>query len=658
MWEPYGDGLAQKLLLDSDGKTIHDVYVREGDIIDEVSGQKFYSSFIDDLNEKDATDEYGASWQWRAAAYDWRLSLPDIVNKGAKYEDKIYYDQATSTPYLEQTLRELASASPTGKVTIIAHSNGGLVTKALLQKLGDAETVELVDKIIFVGVPQSGAPQALGALLFGYDESLPGKQILPDVLISKELSRRMAQNSPMAYHLMPSATYLADVQDPNHSVIGFSGTHLFQAEQQAYGPSIDTTDELHDFLLAREGGREEPAYADLTVASILNESLISYAHETHTSLDAWVPPSSVTLYQVAGWGVDTVSGIDFYDEQKVLGATIGHKQQYRPVFVKDGDGVVPIPSALMTTESLNVKHYWFDLARQATDDAFRDHGNIFEAKNLRDFSLGIVANAYTLPSHISQTTPDTIPGARLIFQLHSPLTLGVYDNDGNYTGLNEDGSVSEEVPGTTYGEFGDVKYLIAPTGTEYELVLNGQGDGVFSLDIQEQDGDFSTTTTFADVPTTSSTTVRLTMTNGIMDASPLSIDTDGNSEADIEIAAVAGETVQYIPPPSAIEEDEEQSSSSGSIKRSTQTATAVTLPLSAISAPTIVAAIPNTPNPRVLGAEITETEVPQAETSVSDQVLPLNQTASIYNALSPFTEWFKTLLYNIWKDILDFLILL
>ncbi|MEK7100610.1 MAG: hypothetical protein AAB921_00755, partial [Patescibacteria group bacterium] len=462
--------------------------------------------------------------------------------------------------------------------------------------------------------------------------------------------------SPMAYHLMPSSSYFEDVQDPNHSVISFSGTRLYETERTAYGPTLDTTTERDDFLLAREGGRAKPAYADLTVANILNENLISYANETHSSLDAWVPPSSVTLYQVAGWGVDTVSGIDFYDEQKVLGATLGHKQQYRPVFVEDGDGVVPIPSSLMTAAAPNVHNYWVNLKEASSIFSEYDHGNIFEFSALRSAIGEVIQNGTSTSEALLTYQPENLsPRKKLIFYLHSPLTLGIYDDDGNYTGLNEDGSVSEEVPGTTYGEFGDVKYLIAPTGTEYELVLNGQSDGVFSLDIQEQQGNFSTTTTFADVPTTASTTVRLTITNGVADASSLSVDTDGDSKADIEIVPVAGETVQYVPPSSAIEEEEEQSGSSGSMKRSTQATVAVTSPLSVISAPSIVAAVPNVPNPRVLGAEITETEVPHAEASVSDQVLPLNQTASVYNALSPLTEWLKTLLYNIWSVFLNIL---
>ncbi|MEK7201137.1 MAG: hypothetical protein AAB737_00690, partial [Patescibacteria group bacterium] len=227
LWEPYSNVLAEKLELKLGAER---VYAKDAQVIDEVLGNKFYSSFITEMNAKASSGELGTSWRWKPVAYDWRLSLDDIISKGTQRGNRIYYDEATSTPYIEQTLRELAGKSTTGKVTIIAHSNGGLVAKALMQKLGDTETAKLVDKVIFVGVPQSGAPQALGALLFGERETLPGKLRLPNILLTQSTARVLAENFPMGYHLAPSARYLADTRDPKHSVIGFSGTKLYESE--------------------------------------------------------------------------------------------------------------------------------------------------------------------------------------------------------------------------------------------------------------------------------------------------------------------------------------------------------------------------------------------------------------------------------------------
>ena len=99
-------------------------------------------------------------------------SLDDLLTKGIELNSRIYYatTTATSTPYIEQTLRGLAATSKTGKVSIVAHSNGGLVTKALLNKLG-SEAASLVDKI-HSGRATSGAPEALGVALVGHNAGI------------------------------------------------------------------------------------------------------------------------------------------------------------------------------------------------------------------------------------------------------------------------------------------------------------------------------------------------------------------------------------------------------------------------------------------------------------------------------------------------------
>lgn len=551
LWDPSSDNDTVNLYLDANGKSIRsDIYTKEGDVIDRVVTLKVYDSFIQQMNELQASTTYNyGQFSWKPIAYDWRLSLQDIVNNGDKRGDRIYYDQATTSPYIETALVALASSSPTHRVTIVAHSNGGLVAKALMQKLGDAETARLIDKVIFVGVPQSGAPQALGALLYGDREAMP-RNYAP-FLVSQAKARALAENSPMAYHLMPSESYLRDTQDPGHSIFGFSGTNLYTKEREAYGPSVDTVAERDAFLLAREGGRTKPAADDLSVANVLNLGLIEYANTTHASIDAWVPPVGVSLFQIAGWGVPSISGVDFYDEKNILGATVGHKRQYKPIFVEDGDGVVPVPSALMMGASTaEVQRFWFDLdSLSDITDSDYDHTNIFEAPPLREFIGNLMQGSTALSQFVSTAQPVSTSEKKLVFQLHSPLTLGIYDAANNHTGLNKDGTIDENIPGVEYGQFGEVQYLISPAGQAYRLALEGLAAGSFSLDVQEQVGNtIVASTTFAGVPTTASTTVSFAITSGIADASSLQVDTDGDSTTDITLAPAVGATVPYVPP--------------------------------------------------------------------------------------------------------------
>jgi len=346
LWEPNGADDVPELFLTADGKSLRsDIFVKRGAIVDDIAFNlmNIYDSFIQDM---DGLVTSGVITDWEAVPYDWRLSLPDIVNTGSEHDGGIFYGEATSTPYLEQTLRELAATSKSGKVTLVAHSNGGLVAKELMHELGDTETAALIDKIIFVGVPQSGAPQALGALLFGQREQLPNQWWLPAFILPQETARAFAENSPMGYHLLPSQAYFDAVrEDENHPVAQFlSG---YEEERSAYDGVIGTFNELAQYLRAEDDGRVKPGFNDLHTPNVLRGNLIDYAQNIHADLDSWVPPAGIELYQIAGWGEDTISGVEFYEECGIFGC----KEKYRPVFTEDGDGVVPVPSALETSDS-------------------------------------------------------------------------------------------------------------------------------------------------------------------------------------------------------------------------------------------------------------------------------------------------------------------
>ncbi|TAJ14098.1 hypothetical protein EPO56_02480 [Patescibacteria group bacterium] len=550
LWEPdYYEGNydVEKMSLDVNGVSNLAVYVKKGNVLNSAGGKEYYQSFITEMND---LKNSGLIADWQPVSYDWRLSLNDIIQKGAEVDGKIYYGTPTTSPYIMQTLRSLASQSKTGKATIVAHSNGGLVTKALLMALGDDEAQSLIDKVIFVGVPQSGAPQSIGSLLYGYREGIPG--FFPFV-VKASTAREFAENSPMGYHLLPSEQYFDDTKDSNHPIVIFDGERAFKKERTAYGPIIDNYTELGNFLLARNGGREKPLPAQIGRANVLNSTLVEYAKSLHETLDVWIPPANITVYQIAGWGVNTVAGIEFYDAPQASALTAFKPvQAYRPLFVEDGDYVVPISSALMmSTSTENVKRYWVNLSKFNRDnDSDSNHGNILEVPELRQFIKNIFDTTNTLTNYVQTEQPAPAePIKKLRFFLHSPLTLELYDSSGNHVGQNEDGSFDQEIPDVEYGEFGDVQYIIAPQGPEYRLVLNGLDVGTFSLDIQEVEGGSVTMqTTLANIPTTENTIAALNIGDGIETASELSVDEDGDGTPDITLQPLSGETVIYEEP--------------------------------------------------------------------------------------------------------------
>lgn len=535
LWEPdrlFDDDDIRNLFLDGDGHSTDAVYAKEGDVLDSVGDERYYASLIADMNALVAD---GTIADFAPLAYDWRLSLSDIVSQGAEIDGRIFYGEATSTPYIEQTLRHLAQESQTGKVTVIAHSNGGLVAKKLIERLGDSEATELIDRIIMLGVPQSGAPQAIGALLFGYKEEIT--KVFP--VVRKETARELAENSPMAYHLLPSQTYFDAVRDIDHPVASFEGSAYF-AEQGAYGFHINTWGELSAFLLSEEGGRVKPAPSDTDSANVLNQTLLSYAEQTHDTLDAWTPPASIAVHQIAGWGIDTIAGVEFFDHWSAQLAT-GLQQPrraYRPVIVEDGDGVVPISSALLiSTSTENVKRWWFNVDQYNNKNKSRyEHSTIFEILDILTFINRLLMDESAYPPTILTSQPSTNTlSKKLRFFLHSPLTLTVLDANGNTVG--------------EYDEFGDVKYVTVPAGATYTLSLTGLDSGTFTLEIEEiESGSTVASSTLANIPVSASTTATLTIGDSLASASALSVDIDGDGTVDATLAPQAGETTLYQEP--------------------------------------------------------------------------------------------------------------
>lgn len=668
LWEPSGNVLLRELFLTSAGDSgRRDIYTKEEDIVSEVLGANFYASFV---NQMEALTADGTIPEWKAVAYDWRLSLDDVLSMGTVRGDKIFYREESETPYIEETLRELAAGSPTGKVSIVAHSNGGLVTKKLMQQLEAQGDEDLVDKIIFVGVPQSGAPQAIGALLFGYGEALPRDECsqfrtfgwVCSIFGSRDMARSLAEHSPMAYHLLPSAAYFEQVQDSEHPVALFTASTMYAEERGRYGNSIDSAQELFDFLEAKDGGRTKPTASDIGSPNVLNSNLLSYGMNAHTSLDSWTPPSGIQVYQIAGWGVPTVAGIEFYEQRKLLG---GYKEMYRPLFVEDGDGVVPVPSALMLAEGSNVRNFWLDLDSVATSGSDIDHGNIFELNELRVLLRDLLINEPdSRPEYVSESQPPQRNGDKLVFYLHSPLTLELYDSDGNHVGETEDGEMNEEIEGVTYGEFGEVKYIIAPAG-EYIVSMRGKASGTFSLDIQSLSGnEIVSSVTLADVPTTEATVATIAVNSDLANTGALMLDLNGDGTAESEIQPSLDDTVLYT----EIEVSPTETDTSSSKRSSTSRSTSITTDTPSL--------ITNAPVPAPVAApvaqrpptqQLAQVLVPQgnpdpvliAANHASSPTEPVERralTASAYDAID--TDVLKQIgevLYNLWKGIANIL---
>lgn len=554
LWEPNISSDVEELFLNEDGKSIGtNIYTR--DPIDELNilpvGQgNIYKSFLLQMEE---LKSQGAINDWEAIPYDWRLSLDDILVSGKKIGEHagisdISYTKATSSPYIIQEIERLAQNSDTGKVTIIAHSNGGLLAKRLTKKLEEKGEGNITDKIILVAVPQSGTPEAVGALLNGFNQNhFP--------VLDTETARTFGENMPSAYNLLPSESYFngegSGVQTPPVKFLRGSQTALFR---NMYGNEIGNFDTLQAFLRGMEG-RTKPESSNVTYPNVLNPDLLTDAYNTHIALDSWTPPLGVKVYQIAGWGVKTVETIKYKQGSFFHCLGLSPCISYEIDMTEDGDGTVVVPSALaVSTSSLGVMRYWVNLKEYNDSHIDRVHKDILEVGNLRDFLGDLTTNAdkplsdYT---YLSIVAPPSSGDKKLSYFLHSPLSLDLYDDFGNHTGISTTtGALENGIPGAYYREFGEVKYVTAPASTTLHLVMNGQATGYFTLDIQETIGDtIIATTTFEDIPSATSTRVAMDFTDGtISNASNLRVDENGDGTTDFSLAPKTGEIV-VIPKP-------------------------------------------------------------------------------------------------------------
>lgn len=530
LWEPAGDVLVRRLFLTNDGTSTNDG-VRTSDVVDEAFGfgPNIYETFIATMNNLRSS---GTIHDWAATPYDWRFSPEEILQRGVPVQDGISYLTPTSSPYILNELHRLAASSRTGRVTIIAHSYGGIIAKELLRQLGDEEAVRLVDKLILIASPQMGTPQAIGGLLHGFGQGIPSKM---PFFLHESTAREFGENMPGAYELLPSARYFDDVATPVARFANSSPVVVHAYER--YGGLLNGPTELHDFLLGKEG-RIKPSENDTLTPNVLNEMLLQHAEMSHATLDQWMPPSGIEITQIAGWGIDTLASLTYSQKKK----GDAYLWQFHPDLVEDGDGTVVVPSALaMSVSAGNVVNWWVNLSEYNDENIDRDHANILEVEGIRGLVRNILTNSSeNLPTYISVTPPQPTGNQekKLRFFLHSPLSLNIYDDQGHHTGVSTTtGMVDSQIPGAYYREFGEVKYITAPAGTTLHLILNGEAAGFFDLEIEEVGGSaIVATTTFIDIPSSTSTVVTMNFTDGtIANAGALNVDEDGNGTTDFSL---------------------------------------------------------------------------------------------------------------------------
>lgn len=524
LWEPNVKADVEKLYLDESGNSIEtNIYVDESGsdegVIDEAFGFNVYKKFLESMSSfvAEPTNEVK---DFMVLPYDWRKDIYDVV------DDLM----------LEKVIK-LAEDSNNNKVTIVAHSNGGLIGKVLIDKLREQGKDNLIENFIMVAVPQMGTPVSIASLLHGDEQDIP--KTLGWVL-NKATARKLGENMRSAYTLLPSEKYFDSLRDP---VITFDSSISSIYDASSNGSIINTFSELKDFLIDSDNQRKKPHFEDTTTPNILHPSFVKQSASQHDVLDSWEAPESIKVVQMAGWGLDTLSRIEYSTKKKLIcpNGVSCLEWEREPVMTEDGDSTVVLPSAVIQdtdTYYLNLQDYNSDLFGGRRN---RKHSDILEVEPLQQLIKDIVKNTTsTLPRHISTSIPVTKNEIKkLHFDVHSPVSIGITDDEGNYTGIVNSSSspyvqIKEEIPNSYYMDFGEGKYAGVTGDGDYQVVLKGTGSGTFTFNMSESVDGEEIERSFVDVPVATSSVVLVVNSSDIASTS-LKIDMTGDGVFEKEI---------------------------------------------------------------------------------------------------------------------------
>jgi hypothetical protein len=462
LWEPITNAQVQNLYLNSQGDSIGKNIHATGIVSTAIGIEPIYQKFIDAMN---GLVKEGTIANWLPYPYDWRLPIAKAATG------------MIGTSTVVQTIEQMASTSKTGKVTIVAHSNGGLVTKMIYDALRAKGEAGLVDKILFVAVPEIGTPQALPGLLHGDNQEIANGYIL-----SASVARGLGINMSSAYSLLPDQNYFNIVPQ---AIIDFASSTMAGMDFSKYFPTIASYAKMKSFIAdASHGSLSDPT--NIPVQG--NAALFPQAESVHSVLDAWKPASSTALVAIAGWGLPTDVAMTYY--QKIVCAvktflikTCSNELQVSKDMSHVGDGVVTATSSLYsssTKQVFNIGAYDADTGQKIV------HADILQADPVITAiktDIGAASTSTGIP-YITSTIPDYKFPDDIIIAVHSPADINIYDKAGNHTGPipnpipgSDLDAYENNIPGSMYEETGDGVQVILPYKPDYTVDLDGTGIG-------------------------------------------------------------------------------------------------------------------------------------------------------------------------------------
>jgi len=470
------------LAMDENGISEEEVYTR--DIIDTTTGVgDVYADFERFMSELES-DEVIDSWE--SFAYDWRYSVDDVAQNGTYYKGEDLDEIRSAVTEIQR----LAATSYSRKVTIIGHSNGGLLAKAIVQQLEVEGKADLIDKIIFLASPQLGTPKAIGTILHGYDQA----DVFRGLVISQRDAREVIQNLPGAYGLLPSEKYFDGLNEP---LVTFSDDIATEPYREIYGTEVSSYEGIVSFLKGEDSlDRGINNLGSIPIRA--NSEMLDESLSMHHSLDNWVAPESVEVIEIVGTGLLTMKSIEYrgiIEDNCVSAGQAGvvctTDIELKPYanLTHYGDGTVVQRSAEGyggEKEKYFVNLKEFNITTEGQEGKSVFHHNITEAAPVQELLATILVSTTTKENQFISTSYTEFDDEYEVEIIDSPVRLLATDEFGNQTGVvlvDDKQIIKQEIPGSSYFEFGDTKYFIVPKGTDRTTKLYGEDYGGYTLTI-------------------------------------------------------------------------------------------------------------------------------------------------------------------------------
>lgn len=491
---------------------------------------------------------------------------------------------------LKQKIADILVVTGSDKVDIVAHSTGGLMVKKYVM---ENPLEHHIDKLVFVGVPNLGAPQAIKVLLQGDNFGVPG--------LNDDEIRKITQNMPVAYDLMPSQSYF-----------DASGSFLSVRKQDKLG--LETNSALNmggvrEYLVNTKG-LSGAAYD--TAQSMYAASFNNFKPEDH----------HIDAYNIVGCKTATLGSIiDFEQQYKVTTPEVS----LLPSIIT-GDGTVPSQSADSLSIDVNKRYYAIKT----------NHGRMLSASGVRQQITNILTGSHldvgknVISSGKLKDDTDRCHLSGMWLMMFSPVDITIYDKNGNRLGFATDRSIENSIPGADFEVFGEHKFIYVPTdeGETYDVVLMGTGNGTYTLKVVSiENGTSTSISSFNDLPVTPNLRGKVVLDknqptieldsddDGIFDKhiTPSSVITGGLVDDTIHTVSHKEVTVETVTnPPTGNETEHSVPLSAGNgvpgtvtyMSRSTTTQSSLSGTGEPQETPLVIESASSTPRGEVLGAAV------------------------------------------------------